>query len=154
MLLARLIQKFHFLNCNKINTLCCFQGPPDPSKTIFVRHSSTVVCTADIPHVLSIEPRDEFNNICMFQPGDNPTSGYTVDISEVCPGFCLIFSFYQFAPCRLDVDGTCLTWPVWTTTPPVKEFVSKFCSPPRVVTTRQSPTMELFSTTEILISSF
>ncbi|XP_059473505.1 apoptosis-resistant E3 ubiquitin protein ligase 1 isoform X2 [Neocloeon triangulifer] len=62
---------------------CFLPGPPDPSKTIFVRHSSTVVCTADIPHVLSIEPRDEFNNICMFQPGDNPTDGYSVGISEI-----------------------------------------------------------------------
>ncbi|KAF4518827.1 hypothetical protein B566_EDAN008156 [Ephemera danica] len=62
---------------------CFLPGPPDPSKTIFVRHSSTVVCTADIPHILSIEPRDEFNNICMFQPGDDPTLGYSVSISEI-----------------------------------------------------------------------
>lgn len=76
-----------------------FKGPPDPSKTIFVRHSSTVVCTADIPHVLSIEPRDEFNNICMFQPGDNPTSGYSVDISEVCCSklLAMIFLLIFFA---------------------------------------------------------
>lgn len=96
-----------------------FEGPPDPSKTIFVRHSSTVVCTADIPHVLSIEPRDEFNNICMFQPGDNPTSGYTVDISEVCPRLCLYFYFVSICAlqigcrrnlsdmARLDYDAAC-----------------------------------------------
>jgi hypothetical protein len=77
----------HFLgwkqNMNYLIFSPSFAGPPDPSKTIFVRHSSTVVCTADIPHILSIEPRDEFNNICMFQPGDDPTLGYSVSISEV-----------------------------------------------------------------------
>ncbi|CAB3359356.1 Hypothetical predicted protein [Cloeon dipterum] len=62
---------------------CFLPGPPDPSKTIFVRHSSTVVCTADVPHVLTIEPRDEFNNICMFLPGEDPTDGYSVHIAEI-----------------------------------------------------------------------
>ncbi|XP_067009797.2 apoptosis-resistant E3 ubiquitin protein ligase 1 [Anabrus simplex] len=58
-------------------------GPPDPHKTIFVRHSSIVVCTAGIPHSLAIEPRDEFNNLCLFKPEDNPTQGYAVAITQI-----------------------------------------------------------------------
>lgn len=58
-------------------------GPPDPLKTAFVRHSSTVICTAELPHTLSIEPRDEFNNLCHFRGDDDPVAGYTVHISQV-----------------------------------------------------------------------
>ncbi|XP_075224051.1 apoptosis-resistant E3 ubiquitin protein ligase 1 [Lycorma delicatula] len=58
-------------------------GPPDPLKTAFIRHSSTVVCTAEIPHCLAIEPRDEFNNLCHFIAGDDPVAGYTVAISQL-----------------------------------------------------------------------
>ncbi|XP_046663989.1 apoptosis-resistant E3 ubiquitin protein ligase 1 [Homalodisca vitripennis] len=57
-------------------------GPPDPLKTAFVRHSSTVICTAEVPHVLAIEPRDEFNNLCHFLADDDPVAGYTVSISQ------------------------------------------------------------------------
>ena len=59
-------------------------GPPDPLKTAFVRHSSTVICTAELPHTLSIGPRDEFNNLCHFRGDDDPVAGYTVHISQVC----------------------------------------------------------------------
>ncbi|XP_046387424.1 apoptosis-resistant E3 ubiquitin protein ligase 1 isoform X2 [Ischnura elegans] len=58
-------------------------GPPDANKTIFVRHCSTVICTAGIPHSLFIEPRDEFNNLCVFAPLADPTEGYTVKITEI-----------------------------------------------------------------------
>ncbi|XP_039284139.1 apoptosis-resistant E3 ubiquitin protein ligase 1 isoform X3 [Nilaparvata lugens] len=61
-------------------------GPPDPLKTAFVRHSSTVVCTAEIPHCLAIEPRDEFNNLCHFVAGDDPINGYTCSISHLGGG--------------------------------------------------------------------
>ncbi|XP_012283747.1 apoptosis-resistant E3 ubiquitin protein ligase 1 isoform X1 [Orussus abietinus] len=58
-------------------------GPPDPNKTVFVRQSSTVVCTAGIAHSLTIEPRDEYDNLCIFGPGDQPTDGYSVDITQI-----------------------------------------------------------------------
>jgi len=58
-------------------------GPPDPNKTIFVRQSSTVVCTAGIAHSMTIEPRDEYDNLCIFGPGDEPTEGYNVNITQV-----------------------------------------------------------------------
>lgn len=58
-------------------------GPPDPNKTIFVRQSSTVVCTAGIAHLMTIEPRDEYDNLCTFGPGDKPTEGYNVNITQV-----------------------------------------------------------------------
>ncbi|XP_023722301.1 apoptosis-resistant E3 ubiquitin protein ligase 1 isoform X3 [Cryptotermes secundus] len=58
-------------------------GPPDPNKSVFVRHSSTVVCTAGIPHSLAIEPRDEFNNLCLFHSDENPTEGYNVAITQI-----------------------------------------------------------------------
>ncbi|XP_033327204.1 apoptosis-resistant E3 ubiquitin protein ligase 1 isoform X3 [Megalopta genalis] len=57
-------------------------GPPDPNKTIFVRQSSTVVCTAGFPHSMTIEPRDEYDNLCIFGPGDKPTEGYRVNITQ------------------------------------------------------------------------
>ncbi|PSN50365.1 Apoptosis-resistant E3 ubiquitin protein ligase 1 [Blattella germanica] len=59
-----------------------FVGPPDPNKSVFVRHSSTVVCTAGVPHMLAIEPRDEFNNLCLFRPDENPIDGYNVAITQ------------------------------------------------------------------------
>ena len=34
----------------------CVSGPPIPRNTVFVRHSSTVVCTAKTPYPLHIEP--------------------------------------------------------------------------------------------------
>lgn len=55
-----------------------------------MRHSSTVVCTANIPHVLAIEPRDEFNNLCQFHPHEDPTDGYSVNITQVI----FIFNYY------------------------------------------------------------
>uniref|UniRef100_A0A1B6E4C8 SAM domain-containing protein n=1 Tax=Clastoptera arizonana TaxID=38151 RepID=A0A1B6E4C8_9HEMI len=58
-------------------------GPPDPAKTAFVRHSSTVICIAELSHTLVIEPRDEFNNLCHFRPEDDPVAGYTVHISQI-----------------------------------------------------------------------
>jgi hypothetical protein len=58
-------------------------GLPDPNKSVFVRHSSTVVCTAGIPNSLAVEPRDEFNNLCIFRPDENPTEGYNVAITQV-----------------------------------------------------------------------
>ncbi|KAF3423738.1 hypothetical protein E2986_09352 [Frieseomelitta varia] len=57
-------------------------GPPDPNKTIFVRQSSTVVCTAGVAHSMTIEPRDEYDNLCIFGPGDKPTEGYQVNITQ------------------------------------------------------------------------
>ncbi|XP_018314585.1 apoptosis-resistant E3 ubiquitin protein ligase 1 isoform X1 [Mycetomoellerius zeteki] len=58
-------------------------GPPDPNKTVFVRQSSTVVCTAGIAHSMTIEPRDEYDNLCIFGPGDQPTEGYNVNITQI-----------------------------------------------------------------------
>ncbi|XP_031829321.1 apoptosis-resistant E3 ubiquitin protein ligase 1 isoform X3 [Nomia melanderi] len=58
-------------------------GPPDPNKTIFVRQSSTVVCTAGIAHSMMIEPRDEYDNLCIFGPGDKPTEGYEINITQI-----------------------------------------------------------------------
>ncbi|XP_052123862.1 apoptosis-resistant E3 ubiquitin protein ligase 1 isoform X1 [Frankliniella occidentalis] len=58
-------------------------GAPNPRNTVFVRHSSTVVCTAKTPYPLHIEPRDEFNNLCTFEDEEDPLSGYTVNITAV-----------------------------------------------------------------------
>lgn len=59
-------------------------GPPDSNKTQFLKHSSIVVCTAGLSHSLTIEPRDEFNNLCQFKKDENPVEGYTISIKEVC----------------------------------------------------------------------
>nr|CAD7261386.1 unnamed protein product [Timema shepardi] len=66
--------------CDICSNMCA--GPPDPNKSVFVRHSSIVVCTAGVAHSLAIEPRDEFNNLCVFQSDENPTQGYAVAISQ------------------------------------------------------------------------
>lgn len=66
-------------------------GPPDPNKTQFLKHSSIVVCTAGLSHSLTIEPRDEFNNLCQFKKNENPVEGYSISIKEIgsCePGSC------------------------------------------------------------------
>ncbi|XP_018896892.1 apoptosis-resistant E3 ubiquitin protein ligase 1 isoform X2 [Bemisia tabaci] len=57
-------------------------GPPDPLKTGFVRQSSTVICTAKLAQILSIEPRDEFSNLCQFSDVDDPAKGYVAEISQ------------------------------------------------------------------------
>lgn len=59
------------------------KGPPDSNKTVFVRQSSTVVCTAGVAHTMMIEPRDEYNNLCTFGNNDRPTDGYDVKIVQV-----------------------------------------------------------------------
>jgi len=79
---------------------CSFlsSGPPDPNKSVFVRHSSTVVCTAGIPNSLAVEPRDEFNNLCIFRPDENPTEGYNVAVTQVTVYqiYCKVFKFPLF----------------------------------------------------------
>ncbi|XP_017771527.1 PREDICTED: apoptosis-resistant E3 ubiquitin protein ligase 1 isoform X2 [Nicrophorus vespilloides] len=58
-------------------------GPADAQRTIVLRHCSTVVCTASVAHLLYIEPRDEYNNVCTFTPSDDPTRGYTVTLTQL-----------------------------------------------------------------------
>ena len=49
-----------------------------------VQHSSTVVCTAKLPHYILIEPRDQYHNLCSFLPGKADTHNYSISIKEVC----------------------------------------------------------------------
>lgn len=58
-------------------------GLPDPIKTGFVHHCSTVVCTEGVPYHLFIEPRDKYNNLCSVKPNADPSCDYSVDIIEV-----------------------------------------------------------------------
>lgn len=58
-------------------------GPPDANKTLFLKHSSIVVCTAGLTHTLTIEPRDEFNNVCQFRNNDDPVQGYAIAVRDV-----------------------------------------------------------------------
>ncbi|CAB0031725.1 unnamed protein product [Trichogramma brassicae] len=58
-------------------------GQQDPNKTVFVRNSSTVVCTAGIAHSMTIEPRDEYDNLCIFGINENPVDGYKVHITQI-----------------------------------------------------------------------
>jgi len=32
---------------------------------------------------MTIEPRDEYDNLCIFGPGDEPTEGYNINITQV-----------------------------------------------------------------------
>ncbi|KAK0178888.1 hypothetical protein PV327_007731 [Microctonus hyperodae] len=74
-------------------------GPPDPNKTVFVRQSSTVVCTAGIAHSMTIEPRDEYDNLCVFGSTDEPTKGYNVHITQIG---CVEEA--QVAPCNIQLE--------------------------------------------------
>lgn len=82
-LLCEKINCWRFNSFQQTKRLWNYLGSPDPLKTAFVRHSSTVICTAEVPHVLAIEPRDEFNNLCHFLADDDPIAGYTISISQV-----------------------------------------------------------------------
>lgn len=48
-------------------------GPVDPQHTVVLRHCSTVVCTASVGHLLYVEPRDEYGNLCSYGPSEDPT---------------------------------------------------------------------------------
>ncbi|KAK9675111.1 hypothetical protein QE152_g40630, partial [Popillia japonica] len=48
-------------------------GPADAQRTVVLRHCSTVVCTASVGHLLYVEPRDEYSNLCTYGPSDEPT---------------------------------------------------------------------------------
>lgn len=60
-----------------------FSGPPDPLKTCFVNHCSTVVGSKDIDTKLSIEPRDRYSNHCTIDSQTDPSDEYSVDVIEV-----------------------------------------------------------------------
>ncbi|GFR29011.1 apoptosis-resistant E3 ubiquitin protein ligase 1 [Trichonephila clavata] len=61
-------------------------GPPDPVKTCFIHHCSTVVGSEDIPTQLFIEPRDKYGNLCTVDKDCDPANEYSVDIIEVNTG--------------------------------------------------------------------
>lgn len=48
-------------------------GCVDAQRTVVIRHCSTVVCTASVAHLLYVEPRDEYSNVCSYNPADEPT---------------------------------------------------------------------------------
>lgn len=53
-------------------------GPADAQRTVVLRHCSTVVCTASVAHVLYVEPRDEYSNVCTYRSGEDP-----LEVSEL-----------------------------------------------------------------------
>ncbi|XP_064623307.1 apoptosis-resistant E3 ubiquitin protein ligase 1-like isoform X2 [Lineus longissimus] len=57
-------------------------GPIDPSKTCFVQHCSMVVCTKDLATSLYIEPRDEYGNLCTYDPSTDKPYQYEVKVVE------------------------------------------------------------------------
>ncbi|XP_066257066.1 apoptosis-resistant E3 ubiquitin protein ligase 1-like [Euwallacea similis] len=58
-------------------------GPAYAQRTVVIRHCSTVVCTASVAHLLFIEPRDEYGNICKYDSDRTPTEGYLVQITPL-----------------------------------------------------------------------
>ncbi|XP_013781434.2 apoptosis-resistant E3 ubiquitin protein ligase 1-like isoform X1 [Limulus polyphemus] len=61
-------------------------GPPEPQKTGFVHHCSTVVCTEGLPYQLFIELRDQYNNLCVVEAAADPSDEFSVDIVETNTG--------------------------------------------------------------------
>ncbi|CAH1174172.1 unnamed protein product [Phaedon cochleariae] len=58
-------------------------GPAYAPRTLVSRHCSTVVCTANVGHLLFVEPRDEYGNVCKYKSEDKPTEGYSVKINKI-----------------------------------------------------------------------
>ncbi|KAL1505257.1 hypothetical protein ABEB36_004860 [Hypothenemus hampei] len=58
-------------------------GPVYAQRTLVIRYCSTVVCTANVAHMLYIEPRDEYGNVCKYKADDSPTEGYSVQITSL-----------------------------------------------------------------------
>uniref|UniRef100_T1IIH2 HECT-type E3 ubiquitin transferase n=1 Tax=Strigamia maritima TaxID=126957 RepID=T1IIH2_STRMM len=56
--------------------------PPDPSKTGFVNHCSTIVCAQSLFHHLLIEPRDDYNNLCTFANINEAVTGYNMIVTK------------------------------------------------------------------------
>lgn len=56
-------------------------GPADAQRSLVLRHCSTVVCTASVSHILYVEPRDEYSNVCSYKPGEDPTKVITFKLS-------------------------------------------------------------------------
>lgn len=48
-------------------------GPIDAQRTAVLRYCSTVVCTASVGHVIYVEPRDEYGNVCWFSSEEDPS---------------------------------------------------------------------------------
>lgn len=60
-------------------------GPVDAQRTVVLRHCSTLVCTASVAHVLYIEPRDEYSNVCTYDKDANPTQvGNEIWVPQNC----------------------------------------------------------------------
>uniref|UniRef100_A0AAR5Q493 HECT-type E3 ubiquitin transferase n=2 Tax=Dendroctonus ponderosae TaxID=77166 RepID=A0AAR5Q493_DENPD len=55
-------------------------GPAYAQRTVVIRHCSTVVCTSNVAHLLYIEPRDQYGNLCKYESDVQPTEGYSVQI--------------------------------------------------------------------------
>ncbi|GFS85021.1 apoptosis-resistant E3 ubiquitin protein ligase 1 [Trichonephila clavipes] len=70
----------------KLTYLVVVSSPPDPVKTCFIHHCSTVVGSEDIPTQLFIEPRDKYGNLCTVDKDCDPANEYSVDIIEVNTG--------------------------------------------------------------------
>ena len=56
-------------------------GPLNPSKTGFVSQSAIVVCTKGIQHVMKIEPRDQYGNLCVLS--EKKGNLYKISVTEV-----------------------------------------------------------------------
>ena len=73
-----------------------FLGPLDPSKSGFVGQSTVVVCTVGMRHQLLLEPRDEYGNLCNYEPENDSRNNYKISITEVsrCHNmyYCFIIS--------------------------------------------------------------
>lgn len=73
---------------NNNNDICrkwciLFIGPPDPLKTGFVHHCSTIVCVEGMPERLLIESRDDYNNLCTFPSNVDPNEVFVIKIQRV-----------------------------------------------------------------------
>lgn len=62
-------------------------GPVDVGQTVFVYHTSTVMCMEGIDHQLLVEPRDTYGNLCVSaQSLDH--GNFSIALTETCSKEC------------------------------------------------------------------
>jgi len=66
----------------------------DASKTVFLKHTSTVVCVTGLEHKLYLEPRDVFGNVCRSQDFDPQYFGFCSEEVSIRKNALLELNFF------------------------------------------------------------
>ncbi|KAI0220593.1 Apoptosis-resistant E3 ubiquitin protein ligase 1 [Lamellibrachia satsuma] len=59
-------------------------GPIDVGQTVFVNHTSTVMCMEGVNHQFLVEPRDRYGNLCVCSPQTINNTSFRIILTETC----------------------------------------------------------------------